>query len=198
VKLDDDWYHTDIYSDMGTGNYANFNMTDGLCAEDHSWDTSFWPAADGVKYCYAYQSAQQLVDIYGIPQMLRELIDEGGGTLYLNLGDNTKDWYDQVEYMLGQVNNALDSGLINFDAQSAWMSWNWSMVDDEYLLGITLYCYTGEDYSGDVTEEEQAQINKALSEAFDEVDWDENSSDWGGSDWENDETAQIWEEVAVG
>jgi hypothetical protein len=200
VKLDDDWYHTDIYSDMGSGNYANFNMTDSLCAESHSWDTNFWPAATGVKYCYAYQNAQKVDDIYGIPQIVRNLLDNGGGSVYLTLGDQTMDWYDQAQRMLNQLQDALNSGLISIDTQSAWMDWSWSSVDNEYLLCVTVYAYSGDDdYSGDVTDEQQARINEALSEAFDEVDWDETSSDsWGESDWENDETAQIWEEVAVG
>ena len=56
VNLDGDWYHTDIYSDVGTGNYANFNMNDEMCSNGHEWDTSFFPAATGLKYCYAYRA----------------------------------------------------------------------------------------------------------------------------------------------
>ena len=32
VNLDGEWYHTDIYSDVDRGNYANFNMTDEMCS----------------------------------------------------------------------------------------------------------------------------------------------------------------------
>ena len=43
VNLDGDWYHTDIYSDVGRGNYANFNMTDEMCSNGHNWDNNLLP-----------------------------------------------------------------------------------------------------------------------------------------------------------
>ena len=43
VKLDGKWYHTDVYSDAETGNYANFNMNDDIASAGHDWNMDFFP-----------------------------------------------------------------------------------------------------------------------------------------------------------
>lgn len=71
VKLDNEWYHTDIYMDADNANYNNFNMNDAVCSEGHDWNQSFFPAATGVKYSYAYQNKEDLNDVYKIPAKLK-------------------------------------------------------------------------------------------------------------------------------
>ena len=68
VRLDDGWYHVDIYSDVESGDYANFNLTDEMALGGHEWDRGFFPAATGLAYCYAYQNASPLEDIYALPR----------------------------------------------------------------------------------------------------------------------------------
>ena len=49
VKLDGQWYHTDIYSDAGSGegNFSHFNLNDETMMSSQEWNTDFFPAADG-------------------------------------------------------------------------------------------------------------------------------------------------------
>ena len=47
VKLDGHCYHTDIYSDEGTGNYMSFNVNDSIWSQRQEWNKDFFPAADG-------------------------------------------------------------------------------------------------------------------------------------------------------
>ena len=171
VQLGGDWYHTDIYSDVGSGDYANFNMTDGICAKGHSWDTGFFPAANGLTYCYAYQNAERVDDIYGIPMKVRELLDNDGGGVFYSFGGQAEQWYDQAEQLLRQVESAV-SAVSDSDGRSAWMVWNWSAVGGEYLLFLQVHC---DDSGADVTEEEQARIDEAVSAAFGDV-----LDEWGG------------------
>ena len=75
VRLDGEWYHTDIYSDAGNPNYTHFNLTDSMMACMQDWNTDFFPAADGYEYCYAYQISAPEEDIYHVPVLMREALD---------------------------------------------------------------------------------------------------------------------------
>ncbi len=77
VKLGDDWYHVDIYSDAGSKNYANFNMNDIQAADSHDWNTSFFPAATGYEYCYAYANAKDFVSIEEEAKKFYDVINKG-------------------------------------------------------------------------------------------------------------------------
>ena len=83
VKLDDAWYHVDIYSDQNGGSYANFNMNDELAGMSHDWDRTFFPAATSLDYNYAYQNRVTVEDRFQVPQMVRKATDERSRTLFL-------------------------------------------------------------------------------------------------------------------
>ena len=64
VQLDDEnWYHVDVGSDITYGNFENFNMNDDVASYKHTWDTAFFPAATGTKYCYALMKAGEVKDL---------------------------------------------------------------------------------------------------------------------------------------
>ena len=71
VKLDGQWYHTDIYSDAGSGegNFSHFNLNDEMM-NSQEWNTDFFPAADGYEYNYAYVNRTQCKDVYTIPEQM--------------------------------------------------------------------------------------------------------------------------------
>lgn len=76
VKLDNEWYHVDVYSDQGNGSYANFNLNDEQRGTAQAWDREYFPAATGTKYNYAILNKVPLKDIYDIPQQLRAAMDQ--------------------------------------------------------------------------------------------------------------------------
>lgn len=64
VQLDDEnWYHVDVGSDITYGNFENFNMNENVASYKHTWDTEFFPAAAGTKYCYALMKAGEVKDL---------------------------------------------------------------------------------------------------------------------------------------
>ncbi len=76
VKLGDHWYHTDIYSDLGSPSYQNFNMSDAMCMNGHSWDQDFFPKADSLEYNPAFRSRVKISDIYALPGAVRKTMEK--------------------------------------------------------------------------------------------------------------------------
>lgn len=85
VKIDGDWYITDIYSDAGNGNYANFNVTDAMYGQSQSWDRDYFPAANSLKYNMAYQNKKTVDSIYDLPKALRAAMDKSLAGSWLRL-----------------------------------------------------------------------------------------------------------------
>ena len=84
--------HSLVHGYLGDGNkmgevgsYANFNMNDELAAVSHDWDRDFFPAATSLEYHYAYQNRVSVKDIYQIPAMIRQAMEEKQGGLFLSL-----------------------------------------------------------------------------------------------------------------
>mgnify|MGYP000685692729 CR=1 FL=1 len=92
VKIDGDWYITDIYSDAGNGNYANFNVTDAMYGQSQSWDRDYFPAANSLKYNMAYQNKKTVDSIYDLPKALRAAMDKKlGGVMVAFKEDITEE-----------------------------------------------------------------------------------------------------------
>ena len=72
VELEDgQWYHVDVYSDAHGALYGNFNMTDAVCRNGHSWDESALPEAKGVKYSPAVRMAVEVDSVLDIERTRR-------------------------------------------------------------------------------------------------------------------------------
>lgn len=170
VNLDGDWYHTDIYSDVGRGNYANFNMTDEMCSNGHNWDTNFFPAANGLTYCYAYRSAQELTDIYTLPAAVREVLDADNVRNLYFIMDADKHTQQVVSALLGST----DSAFMTYAEQNGremWMEYNMQAVNGKVLLSINITDYSdvSEEPTEELTEDEYARIGEAVTGAFGDV-----------------------------
>ena len=170
VNLDGDWYHTDIYSDVGRGNYANFNMTDEMCSSGHNWDTNFFPAANGLTYCYAYRSAQELTDVYTLPSMVREVLDADSVRNLYFIMDADKHTQQVVSALLSST----DSAFMTYAEQNGremWMEYNMQAVNGKVLLSINITDYSdvSEEPTEELTEEEYARIGEAVTGAFGDV-----------------------------
>lgn len=170
VNLDGDWYHTDIYSDAGSGNYANFNMTDDMASHGHDWDRDFFPAANGLKYCYAYKSAEELDDVYKLPANVRAMLDSGEThNLYYLISD---DLYTQqlASAILGDISTALTS-YGEQTGRDMWMDNNMQIVDGRVLLTVNVTEYGADDGGEDngLKPEDTERIGKAVQDAFGDV-----------------------------
>ena len=195
VNLDGEWYHTDIYSDVDRGNYANFNMTDEMCSKGHDWDTSFYPAAAGLTYCYAYQSAEDLSDVYQLPQLVRQALEaEEPENLYFLVAGTQEQMV--LSMLLEQTSSAvMDYGSMN--GRDLWMDWNLQLVQDDLLVTVVLTDYDQEPEEEELSEAEQERIQQAVQDAFgDSYGGDGTDSGQGWEDtWTEDAGAK---EVVLG
>lgn len=169
VQLDGEWYHVDVYSDQGNGNYACFNLTDDMLGQ--SWDRDFYPAATSLTYNYTVQNAADCEDLYGIPLRLRKALEDREGAVALRFAAIDEPHAQQVEEMLSGVQSFADSG----EFGDLWMEWSWiHITGSEYVLSVRLNFYDEEpDERADISEEDQAKIEEALESAFgEEVDLD--------------------------
>lgn len=177
VQLDGDWYHVDIYSDQDGGTYANFNMNDELARQNHDWDTDFFPAATSLKYNYGYQNKQPVDDIYSIPKMIRQALDQKQGCLFLDFPTIDEEHAQIVEAILSGVQSSMDA---TSDYQMMWSNWTWIHVTgNEYVLAYFLQGYDNDDASNvNLSDEEQAKVEQAVNSVFGEdVDWDSIKSE---------------------
>lgn len=187
VQLDGDWYHVDIYSDQNGSSYANFNMNDELAGQTHDWDRDFFPAAASLKYNYGYQNKQPVKDIYSIPKMIRQALEDKQGCLFLDFETIDEEHAQIVEAMLSGVQSSMN---MHPDYEMMWSNWTWIHVTgNEYVLAYFLQGYDNEEQPGiELSDEEQTKVEDAVNSVFGEdVDWAtiqeelENHNDTSGS-----------------
>lgn len=165
VKLDDEWYHVDIYSDQDSGNYANFNMNDEMASQSHDWDREFFPAADGLKYNYAVQNKQDCTDIYDVPSIMRTAIDEQNGLVAIGFETIDEAHAEIVESMMREIDGYVSGGTFG----DLWMYWSWfHTTGNSYVLCAYIQGFDngeeGQDF--ELSQEEQQKASDAVSAAF--------------------------------
>ena len=165
VKLDDEWYHVDIYSDQDSGNYANFNMNDEMAAQSHDWDREFFPAADGLKYNYAVQNKQDCTDIYDVPSIMRTAIDEQNGLVAIGFETIDEAHAEIVESMMREIDGYVSGGTFG----DLWMYWSWfHTTGNSYVLCAYIQGFDngeeGQDF--ELSQEDQQKASDAVSAAF--------------------------------
>ena len=177
VQLDGEWYHVDIYSDQGSGNYANFNMNDEMCSQGHEWDQDFFPAAEGTKYNYAIQNAQPVEDIYDVPGLVKSALDEENGAIFLSFDPIDEAHAQLVETMMNGVQSSASE---SEDYMDLWMNWRWLHdTGNRYVLAVYVDGFENDDSGYDISDEDREKIDEAIAEAFgSSPDW-ENVDDSG-------------------
>lgn len=88
VNIEDNWYHVDIYSDAGVGNYANFNVNDKIRETAQNWDREFFPEATSLDMNPAYKERVILASVDDIPATMLSLIKNKQMLVYLELPSN--------------------------------------------------------------------------------------------------------------
>ncbi|MGN0166160.1 MAG: transglutaminase domain-containing protein [Lachnospiraceae bacterium] len=208
VKLDGNWYHTDLYMDAEGVRYANFNMTDEMCAEGHDWDTNFFPNATSVEYCYAVVNGQEFESLEATAESLRDLIEGGrsDAIFYKVTGDDKYIVYQQLEIMLEEVDQYVMNSEIGEDA---YLYWSGYMADEDTLIfNVQFECYNNDyDYDDDpdyqdITDEDLQDAYDAVENAFkdfyDEHNFNEWNDDWDGDwdfDWDYDYDDDFYYEI---
>lgn len=164
VKLDGHWYHTDIYSDEGSGNYLNFNVNDAVLSHRQEWNRDFFPAADGIEYSYAYRNREKCKDIYEVPALLHTALDEQKGVVSFEFEQDITETEAQIVAAMMQS----IEGSSGFNEYEAEISYNWMSANDKYILCIYIQ-RSDSDEPVDVTDIDDAAIEKitdAVSGAF--------------------------------
>lgn len=181
VQLDGDWYHTDIYSDHGYGNYRMFNLNDAMLSEYQTWDMNYFPAANGIKYNMAYQNGETVEDIYSVPERVREALESDQGMLAFKFDSNFTNM-EVVFYIMEQIEQRMWS---NLEYASTAMSTSWSSLEDGYLLAVYFQGSSKYDPENSLDSEELEKLEEVLNEVFGEADGSIVSGDYdyGNKSW---------------
>lgn len=168
VKLDGDWYITDIFSDAGTGNYAHFNMTDAMWGQEQTWDHDYFPTATSLKYNMAYQNKVTVDSVYDIPKALRKAMDKKLGSVMIAFKEKIEE---EDATVASAVTSLIDEQLMNGnykDMPYCLGSYNWVQdPDDEaYLFNVNMAGYNEGPGNTGLSEEEMEKLRKAVEKAF--------------------------------
>lgn len=179
VKLDGEWYHTDIYSDAGVGNYAHFNLSDNAQMNNQDWNTGFFPAAEGYKYNYAYMNRTECENIYALPAALREAMDNMQSTVAFSFKQEIGETEAQiVGSMLDNISSIIDESNYN---GACYMEWNWTPVEEGYVLCVYIMGFEDapDDPMTDLPDDVYEKLDEAVTSAFGDIDI---SDGLGGAD----------------
>lgn len=191
VKLDDGkWYHTDIYMDVGEGNYKNFCMNDTLAAMGHTWNKDFFPAANGMEYCYVYKNAVPVTDIFELPTLIKKGSEDDVTALYYSFSSLDARTYQMIETMMSLISSYFGSYYrYDYDGAQIYadiygigemsdlivdrpvpksLYWDWiGGPNGEYIMRISITKQENSNYY-ELTEEEYRQIQEAVTDVFDD------------------------------
>ena len=184
VKIDGDWYITDIYSDQGNGNYAHFNMTDSMWGQEQNWDHDFFPAANSLKYNMAYQNKETVDDVYDIPKALRKAMNDKKGAIMIAFNKEIKESDAEIANAIASsISDLLMNGYYK-DMPSALNSYNWvkDPDGDNYLFNVSMGSYNSIDNTQNLSDKELEKVNKAVQKAVDGLTPADGGLYDGGSD----------------
>lgn len=173
VQMDDEnWYHVDVGSDITYGNYENFNMNEPVCAYKHTWDTDFFPAATGTKYCYALMKAGEVKDLYNIPTRIKKAYDKKQKCVFLKFKTSSGKDLELVDELVSRTADYLGGNLAqNTDNTENAESTGRGVadaccikMDDYYILGV--FFADGSQKNAGLNQNDYNKISKAVEKAF--------------------------------
>ena len=163
IKLDDEWYHVDCYSD-NDNLYGNFNMNDEAAEVNHTWNHAFFPAATGTKYSYPAQHAVEIKNIYAIPKWVKHLLDKGESVGACTFKENlTEETEAEAAAMMKILTEALQS--IEKYSEDYYFEDSWSKNDDgKYVLTFHISHYGDEEE--EIDDELREKIQDKITAVF--------------------------------
>lgn len=166
VRLEDGWYHVDIYGDAHGTLYGNFNMTDEVARSGHSWDESALPEAKSVKYSPAVQKGIEVDGILDVPAALKQAMDGRSSTLFFKFKTPlTDEDMDMADFLVSTLEPVL-SGMLE---ESYYLRASWYPGEqDSCILGLLMENYREEEETGgiDASSPEGQKIIQAIAAAF--------------------------------
>ncbi len=173
VQLDDEnWYHVDVGSDITYGNFENFNMNENVASYKHTWDTEFFPAPAGTKYCYALMKAGEVKDLYNIPTRIKKAYDKKRKCIFLKFKTSSGKDLEVVDELVSRTADYLGGNLSqNADTTENAEAGGRGVADavcikmeDYYMLGV--FFADGSQKNAGLTEKDFNKISKAVEKAF--------------------------------
>ena len=193
VKLDDEWYHVDLYSDAKSKTYDHFNLNDSAMESD--WNTEYFPAATGFKYTYAYVNAEDDKGIEATAKRMRDLIEEGEtASFHVRVkGDKAGVNTALLAYLADSVTNYVDESELGMNT---FVSYRVIYVSEkEYIFSFRVEVEENDDDDYDFGDEEPSEkeieeADKAFFKAFSDFfkkheqrdDWDDDSDGFNSLD----------------
>ena len=136
VKLEDDWYHTDCYSDNGGMLYANFNMDDTMCSVNHIWTKENYPAAEGTKYNYVLKCAEKMKSIYDMPEYVAKQIMKNKELISCSFESLNQNQQRAASYLADSLSSSFSG-----EERSVSVSWT-KDADNNFIAVINVVYYT--------------------------------------------------------
>lgn len=170
VQLDGNWYHTDIYSDVGVGSYAHFNMDDDMLSAEQDWDTDFFPAATSLEYNLLNKEAEDCDDIYEIPSIVKDAIEDGKNSVSIRVSEDLyTNSYMQLDTMFTEISTAASA---NCDMENGYVYYSSYAMEGSYVYVVSIETYEEYDDVDDdtITDEETQKIQDAVTDAFGEYE----------------------------
>ena len=176
IKLDDEWYHVDCYSDADGTQYRNFNMNDELAAESHDWNHEFFPAATGTKYSSAAQHAVEIKNIYAIPKWVKGLQKNDETIGVCTFKEKIKKEDEQAAaYMVETLCESLRS--LEQYSEDYYFEGLWSLNDaGDYMLTFCV-SYYGEE-TPEIDDDLRDKIEEKIADAFEGIEFYHDDDDW--------------------
>lgn len=168
VKLEDDWYHVDVYSDAHGVLYGNFNMTDDMARNGHNWDESALPEAKNVKYSPAVQNAVEVDGLMAIPAAMNESLDGKSTSLFYKFKEPLSDEdMGKADFLVNILDMVLSGGMLEDQSYYFRASWYPSEREGDYILGLLLESHDSEEETGfDMDSPEAKEMIRLVAEAF--------------------------------
>lgn len=167
VKLDGDWYITNIYDDAGSNSYAHFNMMDTMY--EQSWDHDFFPAATSLRYNMAYQNKKEVAGIYDLADALRAAMNDKLSMVMIGFEQEITEADAPIA---SAIASSVDEMLMNNDFQDMpyyLMDYRWVQDPDDgrYIYSVQMGRYNSEENDrNELTEEQRQMIQDRVAQAF--------------------------------
>lgn len=171
VKLDGDWYHVDCYMGSDSGSMASFNMDDNTAANDHDWNTSFFPAARGTRYSPAMMNRKTVEDLYALPALIRDALDAREDCFSCSF-DKPID--SSTEQAAAAMTDRLNQAVWNVEGEELNdFRLTWALDEEGAYVLQCFITYTGDQNNDELDEETSEKINEAIYEVFNWNDFEE-------------------------
>ena len=172
VKIDGDWYHTDIYADAGIGNYANFNVPDVMRMQGESWDMEFFPHATSFKHNKAMENLEVANTIGDIPALLAKHMNDGRFLVRFNeaVDETYARRVVEVVNLYGQYIDGMELG--DYRYWGAYGNWIQDTENGGFMLYVNIYSEktnSSQENADALTEEERQNIQQMIDELMNEL-----------------------------